>query len=383
MALTLSPWVKSWWEDNNGDPAAGHKLFTYAAGTTTKQATYSNSAGSSANTNPIILDSAGRATVFLLPSTYKYVLAPPTDSDPPTAPIWTVDNIEAVPEVEADVDIQGTAGEDLFAGTAVFLSDGTGGLTAGRWYRTSSSLNYASSTAPLIGMLPGDGPNIPVGTVGSVRIMGRVAGLSGLTAGSTYYVDTTNGAITGNIRALQRMIGVADSTTSLIMGASPKAQTRENVVVVHTITATVGNVGAGEDILDEYTAPAGDLLNDGAGYRCTYWGKTANNAGAKQSKIIFFEAANITNLITFVYTINEAGRWWAQANIIRSGAAACRAHAYFTVGPAGGPVSKSGTDSVTTNATLANACKIRLTAEATLDNDITVEGGRIEVIKFP
>lgn len=46
--------------DNNGDPLEGGKVFTYAAGTTTKQATYTDSTGASAAPNPIQLDAAGR-----------------------------------------------------------------------------------------------------------------------------------------------------------------------------------------------------------------------------------------------------------------------------------------------------------------------------------
>jgi len=61
--------------DANGNPYAGGKLYTYFAGTTTPQPTYQGLGTGSPNTNPIILDSAGRATIFLLPDTrYKFVL---------------------------------------------------------------------------------------------------------------------------------------------------------------------------------------------------------------------------------------------------------------------------------------------------------------------
>ena len=46
--------------DNNGVPLAGGLIYTYAAGTTTPQTTYTSSAGTTAHTNPIVLDSAGR-----------------------------------------------------------------------------------------------------------------------------------------------------------------------------------------------------------------------------------------------------------------------------------------------------------------------------------
>jgi hypothetical protein len=51
--------------DANGNPLSGGKLFAYAAGTTTPQDTYTSSALTSANANPVVLDSAGRATIFL------------------------------------------------------------------------------------------------------------------------------------------------------------------------------------------------------------------------------------------------------------------------------------------------------------------------------
>ena len=45
---------------DDGEVLAGGKIYTYAAGTTTPQTTYTSSLGTSANANPIILDSAGR-----------------------------------------------------------------------------------------------------------------------------------------------------------------------------------------------------------------------------------------------------------------------------------------------------------------------------------
>lgn len=46
--------------DNFGDPLTGGKIFTYEAGTTTPFPTYTSSTGTTAHTNPIILDAAGR-----------------------------------------------------------------------------------------------------------------------------------------------------------------------------------------------------------------------------------------------------------------------------------------------------------------------------------
>lgn len=80
--------------DSTGAPYSGGQLFFYASGTSIKQNTYSDVGLTIANSNPIILDSAGRAgPVFLQNLQYKVVLAPSTDTDPPSSPIWTQDPV--------------------------------------------------------------------------------------------------------------------------------------------------------------------------------------------------------------------------------------------------------------------------------------------------
>lgn len=91
---TLSPVLKQKFFASSGVPLNGGKLFTYIAGTTTKQATFKDSAGAGTNTNPIILDYRGECDCWIPPNVgYKFVLAPSTDTDPPTNPIFTVDNV--------------------------------------------------------------------------------------------------------------------------------------------------------------------------------------------------------------------------------------------------------------------------------------------------
>jgi hypothetical protein len=91
---TLSPVPVQRFYDNSGFPLVGGKLFTYIAGTTTKQSTFTDSTGGTPNANPTILDYRGEARIWIPPNVaYKYVLSPSTDTDPPTAPIWTVDQL--------------------------------------------------------------------------------------------------------------------------------------------------------------------------------------------------------------------------------------------------------------------------------------------------
>jgi hypothetical protein len=81
--------------DNNGVILSGGKLYSYTAGTTTPQTTYTSASGSTAHTNPIILNSAGRVATgeiwLTAGSDYKFVLY--TSSD---VLIATWDNISGI-----------------------------------------------------------------------------------------------------------------------------------------------------------------------------------------------------------------------------------------------------------------------------------------------
>jgi len=219
---TIMPAPKFLATDNNNQPISGGKLCTYSAGTTTAIATYSDSALLVPNANPVIMDSAGRATVYLSPGqSYKFVLRQPgTTTDCTTgAIVWTQDNIGAVPSSSASLDVLGVAGESVTAGQVVYLSDGSGGLTAGQWYKADADLAYASTSA-IVGVVP---TGITAASTGTVRLGGTVTGLTSLTVGGTYYVSQTAGSMTATAPAARvRVLGVATATTDLQMvGATP------------------------------------------------------------------------------------------------------------------------------------------------------------------
>ena len=86
---SLSPSPKLQFFGTDGLPLVGGKLYTYAAGTTTPIATYTDHTAANLNTNPVILDSAGQAGVWLTDTvTYKYTL---TDAD--DVLLFTVDYV--------------------------------------------------------------------------------------------------------------------------------------------------------------------------------------------------------------------------------------------------------------------------------------------------
>ena len=104
MAVNLSPFAGAGWQffDNNGVILSGGLLYTYAAGTTTPQTTYTSSSGATANSNPIVLDSAGRVSdeIWLTSNlSYKFVLNTSLG-----VTIGTYDNISSVQDsVTADI----------------------------------------------------------------------------------------------------------------------------------------------------------------------------------------------------------------------------------------------------------------------------------------
>ena len=97
MSVTLSPLAgaAAQFFDDNGVPLTGGKLYTYAAGTTTPKAAYTDYTGATPHTNPIILDAAGRppSEVWLtFGDAYKFILKDSNDTL-----VGTFDNIDGIP----------------------------------------------------------------------------------------------------------------------------------------------------------------------------------------------------------------------------------------------------------------------------------------------
>jgi parallel beta-helix repeat protein len=115
---TLTPTPKQQFLDANGNPLAGGKVYTYAAGTTTPLVTYTDEGGSTPNTNPVILDSRGEAAIWLGVASYKLKLTTSTDVE-----IWTVDNIVSA-SVQALANLSESGGSALVG----FLQSGTGAV---------------------------------------------------------------------------------------------------------------------------------------------------------------------------------------------------------------------------------------------------------------
>ncbi|HEF4838899.1 TPA: hypothetical protein SAO52_003658 [Burkholderia vietnamiensis] len=109
---TILPNGKTQFVDQNGKPLAGGTVTFYAPGTTTKQDTWQDQAQSQVNTNPVVLDSRGQASIWGVGS-YRQVVA-----DKLGAVVWD----QVVSEISAP--LSGSTGASLVG----FLQAGAGAV---------------------------------------------------------------------------------------------------------------------------------------------------------------------------------------------------------------------------------------------------------------
>lgn len=254
---SVMPYPRIQFFDTSGNPLASGTLETYEGGTSTPLATYSDVSLGVANPTTITLNAAGRPSVngtevavFLSARAYKFILKNSAGTT-----IWTQDNVYALqPATSVNLEVDGTAGEALSANDLCYLSDGSGGKTAGRWYKADADNIYSAITPQLSFVTAA----VSAGASGIFRTGGKMTGLSGLTAGTTYYVSATAGALTSTAPTYARIVGQADSTTTLIMAPNPgeagilERTTRINAGTPYALTWPAADA-------------AGYLRSDGAG----------------------------------------------------------------------------------------------------------------------
>ena len=89
--MNLVPWLTPKFTDADGNPLAGGLIYTYEAGTTTPLATYTDASGLTPNTNPIVLDANGAASIWLGADAYKFEIADADD-----VVLQTIDGVQIV-----------------------------------------------------------------------------------------------------------------------------------------------------------------------------------------------------------------------------------------------------------------------------------------------
>ena len=212
MTVGLSPVAGAGWQffDANGVPLSGGRLYTYAAGTTTPQTTYTSSTGATANANPIELNSAGRVSgtteVWLdITLAYKFVLKTTDDVQ-----LWSADDISGMAGIGNPLPVpSGGTGRATATAYAVIC----GGTTATGPLQSIASVGttgqvltsngvgalptmQASFIAGMIILWSGSSGSIPTGwllcdgTLSTPNLRDRFV----VGAGSTYAVGATGGS---------------------------------------------------------------------------------------------------------------------------------------------------------------------------------------------
>lgn len=245
--------------DSNGDPLNGGKLFFYVAGSSTKQNTFNSSAGSVANANPLVLDSAGRPSSEIWMTTgvsYKIILTNSTDSDPPASPIWTEDNVQGINDSTLVLDewISGPTPTYVSSTSFTVVGDQTSTLLVGRRvkvvdsggtkYGTIKTSAYTSLTTITLDSQDSDALATPLSTLAygifsptntshpvypdSLTVIGGSADRSkrlrfevdGFTTGTTRVITPPDANLTLPNASTQGQIPIATSTGVLGMAAA-------------------------------------------------------------------------------------------------------------------------------------------------------------------
>lgn len=160
MTAVLLPEGRQQFFTTAGVPAVGYKLQTWAAGTSTPQATWADALKIATNPNPIILDGRGEAVIFW-DGVYKIQLLDATGA-PVSAP---VDNVTSAPTSSASfipsVDNTLTLGSPSFSWANLYLGPGDAAaydsVSGNIAYFARNSAEIAAGVTPInYGYLPGD-----------------------------------------------------------------------------------------------------------------------------------------------------------------------------------------------------------------------------------
>jgi hypothetical protein len=266
MAVNLSPvgGVAAQFFTSTGAVLTGGKLYTYAAGTTTPATAYTSSDGSTAWTNPIVLNAAGRVSgggeIWITDGVlYKFVLTDAND-----VLIATYDNISGINSnfisfTNSQQIITATAGQTVF-NLSINYQVGTNSLSVFvdgvNQYGPGAQYAYTETDSDTVTFVSG----LHVGAqVKFTTTQQQGAGVTN--ASQVTYNPAGTGAVATNVQAkLRQTISVAD------FGAVGNGTTDDTVAFQTAATAASGKdieVPAGTYKITGNTNVAGNFVCSG------------------------------------------------------------------------------------------------------------------------
>jgi hypothetical protein len=374
MSVNLSPFFNDA-QTIGGLPASGGKIFTYIAGTSTKLATYADSAGTILQANPIILNSRGEpaSPIWLTEGlTYKFVFAPSTDTDPPASPIRTIDNISGINDTTVTIDqwvasgftptyisatsfsVSGDKTSDFHVGRRVKLL-----VTAGTVYGVISITAYAALTTVTVvldsgvldaglssvslGLLTADNTSSPILKDSNFRVSGSINSTKKL----AFEVDTNVSASSTVTITAQNVSG----TNSLVENdIQPLDATVASSAITFTLNPTAlafrsSTLTDGTVTVISLNSAISMVLSNGSslGFTASQNGRIAvlalNNAGTVELAVCNANGQNNLNESALISTTAEGGVGAADSgNVIYSTTAksnvAFRVVGYIDITPA-------------------------------------------------
>ena len=246
MAVNLLPVVNSGpFIDSNGNPLSGGKIYAYVAGSSTPADTYTTSAGSVANANPIILDSGGYPATggsvveVWGTSGVSYKLTLKTSAD---VTVWTRDNISGINDVSSTASewTSGPAPTYISATSFSLVGDQTAEFQVGRRLKTTNTAGTIYSTISAIAY----------GAVTTVTVVNDSGTLdSGLSAVSYGLLSPTNPSTPLLADTYPIVSGSADKTKKLRIEVDGFTTATTRVLTPPDADLTLAAVTAAGDIL--------------------------------------------------------------------------------------------------------------------------------------
>jgi len=151
---------------------------------------------------------------------------------------------------------------------------------------------------------------------------------------------------------------------------------------ISELTTQVGNVGVGEDDLHSHSIPIGTLAKNGDRLLFSASGTFSASANNKRIRVRFGSSGTSLILDTTSLGITGAGSWLLEGEIIRTGAATQKAWAHIVSTDA----LLVSLPAVVTNLdqnNITGAVNLRITGEATSNNDVVIESSQVFVISVP